>query len=49
MRPVLAGMMRAESLVDCSIDLAFVALLNDAINVKEENQRRVDVATKPKG
>lgn len=49
MRPVLAGMIRAESLVDGSIDLDFVALLNDALFVKEENQRRVDVATKPKG
>lgn len=46
MRPVLAGMLKAESLVDCTVDLAFVALLNDAITVKDENQRRVDAAHK---
>lgn len=42
MRPVLAGILSAESLVDGSVDLAFVALLNDALTAKEENQRRVD-------
>jgi hypothetical protein len=42
MRPVLAGILSAESLVDGSVDLAYVALLNDALDAREENQRRVD-------
>lgn len=39
-RPVLRGMLRAESLVDGSVDLAFVLLCNEAIDVEAENDRR---------
>lgn len=40
MRPVLAGCCRYESLVDCSLGLADIALLNDALDVQAENERR---------
>jgi hypothetical protein len=40
MRPVLAGMMRLESLLDGTLDLAHIAWANEALNVKEENERR---------
>lgn len=39
-RPVMRGMLKAESLVDGSVDLAFVALCNEAIDVEMENQFR---------
>lgn len=39
-RPVLFGILRAESLVDGTVDLAYVALLNEALDVKAENQNR---------
>lgn len=39
-RPVLRGLIKAESLVDGSVDLAYVALLNEAIDVEIENQFR---------
>lgn len=39
-RPVLRGLMKAESLFDCSVDLSFVALLNEALDVEHENQYR---------
>jgi hypothetical protein len=40
-RPVLRGMYRAERLLDCSIDLEFVALCNEAIDVEQENTARL--------
>lgn len=40
MRPVLRGMLRSESLVDGSVDLAFIALLNEALDVEQENSYR---------
>lgn len=46
MRPVLAGMCKYESLTDGSLDLADFALMNDALDVQEENQRRYDDAHK---
>ncbi len=39
-RPVLRGMLRAESLLDGSVDLAFIDLLNEAIDVEQENSLR---------
>lgn len=42
LRPVLAGLLKAESLLDGSVDLAYIALLNDAILVERENQRRYE-------
>lgn len=43
-RPVFEGMYRAEQLLDCSIDLEFVALCNEAIDVKQENMARMAAA-----
>lgn len=39
-RPVLRGMLRAESLTDGSVDLAFVLLCNEAMDIEAENDRR---------
>lgn len=39
-RPVLAGMLKAESLVDGTVDLEYVAALNEVLDVQYENQRR---------
>lgn len=41
MRPVLRGMLKAESLLDGTVDLEFVALLNEAIDVEAENTHRI--------
>ena len=41
-RPVLARMFTADKLVDGSIDLAFVALCNEALDVQAENRHRVN-------
>lgn len=43
-RPVLRGILRAESLVDGTVDLAFVALCNEAISVEQENDLRARAA-----
>lgn len=39
-RPVMRGMLRAESLRDGSVDLEYVALLNEALDVEGENMLR---------
>jgi hypothetical protein len=39
-RPVLNGLMRAESLKDGSVDLYDIAEANEALDVREENIRR---------
>jgi hypothetical protein len=39
-RPVLRGMLRAESLMDGSVDISYIALLNEAIEVEQENTLR---------
>lgn len=39
-RPVMRGMMKAESLVNGEVDLGYIALLNEAIDVEDENHRR---------
>lgn len=39
-RPVLAGHIKAESLLDGTVDLAFIALVNEAMEVEAENQYR---------
>lgn len=46
MRPVLAGMYRMTDLLDGSIDLEHVALCNDALDVRQENERRAGEAAK---
>jgi hypothetical protein len=45
-RPVLRGLMKAESLLDPGIDLTFIADLNDAIDVQDENDYRLAEASK---
>jgi hypothetical protein len=40
MRPVLEGCCKYESLIDCSIDLSDIARINQALDVKYENQER---------
>jgi hypothetical protein len=44
-RPVLRGLIRGESLIDCTVDLEYVALLNEAIDVEQENIARSRKAT----
>lgn len=41
MRPVIQGMCKYESLIDGSLDLADVALMNAALQVDAENQLRL--------
>lgn len=45
-RPVLRQLVRAESLLDGSVDLEYIALLNEAIDVEDENRRRFEKAVK---
>lgn len=40
LRPVLRGLVRYESLKDGSVDLADIALLNEALDVESENEYR---------
>lgn len=39
-RPVLRGLIKGESLLDGSVDLGYIALLNEAIDVEQENTHR---------
>lgn len=50
-RPVLRGMLKAESLMDGTVDLAYLALINEAIDVEAENMARAEryQATKGRG
>lgn len=41
MRPIMRGLMKFESLIDGSVDLCDIALLNDAIDVQDENDHRL--------
>ncbi len=49
MRPVLRGMCRYESLLDGTLSLADIALMNDCIATVEENERRYREAVKHGG
>jgi uncharacterized protein DUF6889 len=40
MRPVLEGMCRYESLKNGELDLADIARMNDALDVRTENEQR---------
>jgi len=40
LRPVLAGMCHYESLINGTLDLADIAKMNDALDVRDENQER---------
>jgi len=42
MRPVLEGMCKYESLKDCTLDLYDIACMNDAIDIRDENARRIE-------
>lgn len=42
LRPVLSQLCRYESLIDCTLDLADIATLNEALDVRDENTRRVN-------
>jgi len=44
MRPVLRGLCRYESLIDGTLDLFDVARMNEALDVNDENERRVNEA-----
>lgn len=46
MRPVLRGMCKMESLKDGTLDLVDVAIMNEAIDVQEENERRLQESKK---
>ena len=48
MRPVLKGMCKFESLKDGTLDLADIALMNDALDVQADNQYLVDQANSKK-
>lgn len=47
MRPVLEGMCKFESLVDGTLSLRDLGIMNDALNARAENSRRAE-ASKPK-
>jgi len=40
MRPVLERCCSYESIIDCKVDLADIAKMNDALDAREENERR---------
>lgn len=44
MRPVIRGMCKFESLKDGTLDLADIALMNDALDVRADNQYLLDEA-----
>ncbi len=48
-RPVLAGALKAESLVNGEVDLEFILELNDALDVQSENEQRAHDAMKTGG
>lgn len=39
-RPVLRGLLRGESLNGYDVDLSYIALLNEALDVEQENAAR---------
>jgi len=50
LRPVFRGLIKGESLVDGTVDLEYVALLNEALDVEAENLlRRKKAMEKPHG
>lgn len=44
MRPVLRGLCRYESLLDGNLDLYDIARMNEALDVQDENERRLTLA-----
>jgi hypothetical protein len=47
MRPVLRGFLQYESLFNGAVDLGDIELLNLAISLNDENERRVQLALNP--
>lgn len=41
LRPVIEGLCKYDGLLDCSLDLADIARMNEALNVKYENEMRL--------
>ena len=41
MRPVLAKVCKFESLLDGTLDIEHIALMNDALDIEAENDRRI--------
>lgn len=48
MRPVIAGKCFYESLIDGKLDLSDIARINEAIDVQQENQARIEEAMRDK-
>lgn len=48
-RPVLRGMIKAETLLDPGVGLEFIADCNDALDVQDENDWRLNEALKRDG
>lgn len=46
MRPVLKGLCKYESIIDKTLSLGDIALLNDALDVQNENELRYSEANK---
>lgn len=46
LRPVIEGAIKYESLLDGTLDLEDIARLNDALDVKVENEQRYQEANK---
>ena len=47
MRPVARGMVRYESLLDGTIDLGDLGLMNEYLDIEAENSARVHAANAP--
>jgi len=41
MRPVMQGMCKYESLIDGTLELEDIVLMNEAIDIREENHYRI--------
>jgi hypothetical protein len=48
MRPAIHGLCKFESLKDGTLDLCDIALMNEALDVKDENQHRAADAARKK-
>jgi hypothetical protein len=46
MRPVVEKMVSYESLIECRVDLADLARMNEALEVRSENEYRLQEAMK---
>ena len=40
LRPVIEGMCSYESLIDCKVDLEDIALMNEVLDIRAENEKR---------